>query len=309
MEHHRSLDSILLSKACVTIGAFDGVHLGHQAIVRRLVNEARQAHCPSVVLTFFPHPGAVLGKNTGAFYLTTADERAGFLADLGVDLTVTLEFTPQMAQQTAETFMQQVVARLHPQKMIVGHDFSLGRNRQGNIETLRALGLHQDYEVDVIPPVTLDGEIVSSSRVRKALENHDIALAARLLGRWYTVSGSVTYGDRRGGKLGIPTANLDYPPDRLIPPKGVYATWARLGEERIASVTNIGVHPTFDNGLLVPKIEAHLLDFSGDLYASNLIIDFVQFIRPEKKFDSVNALLEQINQDIETARETLRHAA
>jgi riboflavin kinase/FMN adenylyltransferase len=309
MNHYRSLDSVSLEHACVTIGSFDGVHVGHQEIIRRLVAKARQSQVPSVVLTFFPHPAAVLGKNSGAFYLTTAEERAEFLAALGVDIIITLHFTAEMARQTAEEFMQGVVDHLHPLKMIVGYDFSLGRNRQGNIDTLRTLGQEYGYEVEVIQPVTLVGETVSSSRVRKALESYDINLAAELLGRWYTVSGSVTYGDRRGGKLGIPTANLEYPPDRLIPPKGVYATWAHLAGQRIASVTNIGVHPTFDNGLIVPKIEAHLLDFNADLYATELTLDFVQFIRPEKKFDSVQVLLSQIQRDIQTARETLAHAA
>lgn len=309
MEHYRSLDPLQMKSACVTIGAFDGIHLGHQEIVRRLVQQSRQAGLPAVVVTFFPHPAAVLGKNAGAFYLTTAEERADILASLGVDVTITLEFTRELAQQSAETFVQNLVEHLHPQKLIVGYDFSLGRNRQGNIETLQNLGIVHHYQVEVVPAVTLDGEIISSSRVRDALERSDMETAAALLGRTYAVSGSVTYGDRRGGKLGIPTANLDYPKDRLIPPRGVYATVAHLGSQRIASVTNIGVHPTFDTGLSVPTIEAHLLDFSGDIYTDDLTLDFVHFIRPEQKFDSVAALLAQIDQDIQTARETLRHAA
>lgn len=309
MEHYRTLDSLHLENTCVTIGSFDGVHIGHQEIIQRLVQEAQLAQVPSVVITFFPHPAAVLGKNSGAFYLTTAEERAEFLASLGVDIIVTLEFTPELAQQSAESFIQQLHVHLHLQKMIVGYDFSLGRNRQGNIETLYSLGAAHGFQVEIVPPVTLAGEKVSSSRVRKALEGYDIPLATELLGRWYTVSGSVTYGDRRGGKLGIPTANLDYPKDRLIPPRGVYATVAHLGNQRIASVTNIGVHPTFDTGLIVPTIETHLLDFSDDIYTDELTLDFVQFIRPEQKFDSVAALLAQIDQDIQTAREALHHAA
>ena len=309
MEHYRSLHSLHLENACITIGAFDGIHLGHQEIIRRLVQEARLAGVPAVVITFFPHPAAVLGKNTGAFYLTTAEERADLLASLGVDITVTLEFTRELARQSADTFVQDMVSHLHPQNMIVGYDFSLGRNRQGNIETLQALGQKHGFQVEVVPPVTLDGEKISSSRVRHALETHEIEAATALLGRAYAVHGNVTYGDRRGGKLGIPTANLDYPKNRLIPPRGVYATIAHLGSQHIASVTNIGVHPTFDTGLSVPTIEAHLLDFSGDIYANELTLDFIHFIRPEQKFDSVAALLAQINQDIQTARETLHHAA
>ena len=309
MEHYRSLAPLKMKSACVTIGAFDGIHLGHQEIIRRLVQESRQAGLPAVVITFFPHPAAVLGKNAGAFYLTTADERADILASLGVDITITLEFTRELARQSAETFVQQLVDHLHPQKLIVGYDFSLGRNRQGNIETLQNLGKEHGFQVEVVPAVTLDSETVSSSRVRTALEQNDMETATALLGRAYAVSGSVTYGDRRGGKLGIPTANLDYPKDRLIPPRGVYATIAHLGDQRIPSVTNIGVHPTFDTGLSVPTIEAHLLDFSGDIYTDELTLDFVHFIRPEQKFDSVAALLTQIEQDIQTAQETLRHAA
>ncbi|MDX9863456.1 MAG: bifunctional riboflavin kinase/FAD synthetase [Anaerolineaceae bacterium] len=309
MEHYRSLDSLQLKNACVTVGAFDGIHLGHQEIIRRLVQESRHAGVPAVVITFFPHPAAVLGKNAGAFYLTTAEERADILASLGVDITVTLEFTRELAQQSAETFVQNIVKHLHPHKLIVGYDFSLGRNRQGNIATLQELGKQHDFQVEVVPPVTLNGEKISSSRVRQALENHDIETANALLGRAYAVHGSVTYGDRRGGKLGIPTANLEYPKDRLIPPRGVYATIAHLDNQRIASVTNIGVHPTFDTGLSIPTIEAHLLDFSGDIYTDELTLDFIHFIRPEQKFDSVAALLAQIDQDIQTARETLRHAA
>jgi riboflavin kinase / FMN adenylyltransferase len=308
MEHYRSLESLQLKNTCVTIGSFDGIHLGHQEIGHRLVREAQQAGVPSVVVTFFPHPAAVLGKNSGAFYLTTAEERAEIIASLGVDITITLEFTKELAQQSAESFVQALVQHLNPKTMIVGYDFSLGRDRHGNIETLQAMGAEHGFQVEVVPPVTLDGEKVSSSRVRHALESHDIATANALLGRAYAVSGKVTYGDRRGGKLGIPTANLDYPKDRLIPPRGVYATIAHLGDQRVASVTNIGVHPTFDTGLIVPTIEAHLLDFSGDIYSDELSLDFIQFIRPEQKFDSVAELLAQIDQDIQTAREALYHA-
>lgn len=309
MEHFRSLNSLQLQNACVTIGAFDGIHLGHQEILRRLVQEARQAGVPSVVITFFPHPAAVLGKNSGAFYLTTAEERADILASHGVDTTITLEFTRELARQSAEDFVAALVEHLHPSTMIVGYDFSLGRNREGTIDALDALGKQHGYRVEVVPPVMLDEEIISSSRVRRALAEHNVELANALLGRAYAVHGSVTYGDRRGGKLGIPTANLDYPKDRLIPPRGVYATVAYLGDQRIASVTNIGVHPTFDTGLEIPKIEAHLLDFADNIYQDHLTLDFIHFIRPEKKFDSVTALLAQIDQDIQTARETLEHAA
>lgn len=309
MEHYRSFDSLHLQNACVTIGAFDGVHLGHQEILRRLVHEARQADVPAVVITFFPHPAAVLGKNSGAFYLTTAEERADILASHGVDITITLEFTRKMAEQSAKSFVDTLVQHLHPQTMIVGYDFSLGRDRQGNINTLGILGKQHGFQVEVVPPVMMDSEIISSSRVRHALEEHNVDLANTLLGRNYAVHGSVTYGDRRGGKLGIPTANLDYPKDRLIPPRGVYATIAHLSDKHIASVTNIGVHPTFDTGLEVPKIEAHLLDFNDNIYQDQLKLDFIHFIRPEIKFNSVTALLAQIDQDIQTARETLQHAA
>jgi riboflavin kinase / FMN adenylyltransferase len=305
MQPSPAFEDLYLDSAWVTIGSFDGVHRGHQQIIRKLVSEAHSSGAPAVVVTFFPHPAVVLRGLQGPFFLTTPDERAALLEKLGIDYVVTLPFDKQMAMQTAEEFMTAIKTHLGLKKLVVGYNFALGRGRQGDISTLTALGEKMGYSVEVMSPVEIDGEVISSSRIRALLNQGDVSSAADLLGRPYKVAGEVTHGDGRGHGLGIPTANLSVWPERLVPAVGVYATWASYRGKRYASVTNIGIRPTFENDPVLPRIETHLLDFDRDLYGQPLELEFVQHLRREQRFPSIQILLDQIHQDILQAREVL----
>lgn len=308
MEHLRSLDSLYLRNAWVTIGSFDGVHRGHQAILTPLVAGAHAAGDPAVVITFYPHPARVLRGIEGPYYLTSPEERADALAALGVDVVVTLAFTPALAALSADEFMQQLSTHLGLHRLWVGYDFALGRGRQGDVTALRQIGERLGYELDVIAPVRLDEATVSSSQIRALVAEGSVAAAAQLLGRWYSISGPVVHGDARGRRLGIPTANLQVDSQRLLPLNGVYATRLWADDRPYPAVTNVGVRPTFENQPVAPRVEAHLLDFSSDLYSQTAKLEFIEFIRPEQRFESPQALLEQIQKDTQRAREVLAHA-
>lgn len=308
MHHLHSLESIDLDASWITIGSFDGVHHGHQALVRELVRQAHNAGAPAVAITFYPHPAVVLRDLQGPYYLTTPQERAVLLGDLGVDFIITLPFDRALAGLTALEFMQRLAEHIKPVALFVGPDFTLGRNREGNLERLREIGKELNYSVHIVEPARNGGQIVSSSQVRRALLEGDVAGAAALLGRWYAVTGAVVPGDHRGRSIGIPTANLEVPPQRILPASGVYATWVRRDDQRLPSATNVGVRPTFENQPGLPRVETHLLDFDQDLYGAQLQVEFVERIRPEQRFSSVEALLEQIRLDIARSREVLAHA-
>lgn len=308
MQHIRSLSDLRLRGAWGTIGSFDGVHRGHQAIIRSLVDAAHAVAAQVVVVTFYPHPAVVLRGFNAPFYLTSPDERAELLGELGVDVVLTLPFDRQMAEQSAETFMRSLVEAFGLARLCVGQDFALGRGRSGDIPALQALGQQLGYQVQVIPPVTNSEGVISSSQIRAALQMGSVEAAASLLGRPYFVQGEVIHGQQRGQTIGIPTANLGLPHERLLPANGVYATWAWVGDERYASVTNIGVRPTFEHQPVLPRAETHLLDFDGDLYGQNLRVDFIAHLRGEQPFSDIQTLLTQIHRDISRAREVLHHA-
>ncbi len=307
MQHLRSLEAVQLDGSWVTIGAFDGVHLGHQSILRRLVKGASLAGLPAVVITFFPHPSKVLHGNGSPFYLTTPEEKAAILGDLGVNLVVTLTFDRQLASRSASDFMRQLSETLHLRHLLVGHDFALGRGREGNFPVLKQLGEEYGYTIEKLAPVNQDAELISSSRIRELLLQNDVRRAARCLGRPYAVEGKVVHGDGRGRTLGVPTANLDVWKERLLPGNGIYATLATIGGQRYNSVSNIGVRPTFESQDPQPKVEAYIMDFDQDLYGRDLRLEFVSFLRPELRFPSVQALVDQMKQDILQAQEVLSH--
>lgn len=302
MGHHSSLKNIHVQNSWVSIGMFDGVHIGHQAIIKTLVSGAHAEKRKSIVITFFPHPAVVLGKVMGPYYLTSPEERASILLRLGVDEVITIPFDLTVANLSASEFISNLYEHLKVEKLIIGYDFALGKNREGDIEKLRDLGVNYHFDVDYIPPVMLDGEVVSSSRVRKALRNGNVTLASKLLGRSYRLEGVVIEGDGRGRTIGIPTANLDVWKGRIIPKDGVYYCKVHLLSGEYAGVTNIGLRPTFDGNDDNQTIETHILDFEGDIYGDKLKLDFIQRFRDEKKFSSVETLLEQINLDIKRAR-------
>jgi riboflavin kinase/FMN adenylyltransferase len=300
-----SLDGLDLQSTWLTIGIFDGLHLGHRTLLARLVDGAHAENCQAVVLTFTPHPAIVLGGRADFKCLTTPEERAALLGDLGVDAVITQTFDRDFADQTAEDFMRRVARTLGLRRLVIGYDTALGRGREGNAARLTELGQSLVYEVETVEPVRQKEAIISSSAIRSQVRAGAVAEAAHLLGRWYALSGRVVHGDGRGRHINIPTANIDYPDEKLIPANGIYATWAWVGGERYPAATNIGINPTFTPEKQTPNIEAHLLDFHRDLYGQEIKLEFVARLRDEMKFPSVEALVKQIHEDIENVRKIL----
>jgi len=306
MQHVYRLEDVHLSgPAIVAVGMFDGVHLGHQYLLRRLVATAQAQHCVPTVLTFFPHPDVVLGRATGRYSLTTPEQRAVLLSEMGVECVVTYPFDDQVRQMRAADFVDQLLRYLKLRELWVGADFALGYRREGNVEFLRAQGEQKGFRLEVVDLVTNDdsGQIISSASVRAALQAGDIETVTRRLGRWYRLEGEVVHGDGRGRLLGFPTANMDVWDQHMLPRNGVYAGWAHLNGETFMAVANIGNRPTF-NGRPV-TVEAHLLDFDRDIYDRNLVFDVAAYLRPELKFNGVDALIEQIRRDVAQGRAIL----
>jgi len=286
-----------------TIGAFDGVHLGHQFLIRNLVASAKETGRLAMVVTFHPHPVAVLRPDLPIRYLTTPGEKAVLMEQLSLDILAILPFDAQMARMSAAEFTGALVRHLRLRELWVGPDFALGRNREGDIATLRALGADLGFAVRAVEPFLLDGEVVSSTRIRALLAQGDVRGATRLLGRYPTVAGEVVPGARRGRALGYPTANLEVRQERAVPADGVYAVFAVLGTERYPGVANIGVRPSFDNG--ARTVETFILDFDQDIYGCDLVVEFVERLRPEQRFPNIADLVRQIGQDVEVARRIL----
>ena len=313
MQHVRSLDHVSLEDAWLTIGTFDGVHRGHQEIIHNLTGGAHAAGAPTVVLTFDPHPVAVLRPDKAPLTLTSVDERAALFGQLGVDLVITHPFNRELAALSARDFLTRIKEHLGFTHFWVGYDFAMGHNREGDIPALRQLGKELDYQLHVVEPVNFGGKTVSSSKIRTLLAEGNVQEASDLLGRPYQLAGQVVEGAKRGRTIGIPTANLAVDEQHAVPGRGVYATWALVnpspyvgaGRSRVDAVTNIGLRPTFENGPVRPSVEAHLLDFSGDLYGQVIQLEFITRLREERKFSGVEALVQQIEQDIVEAREIL----
>jgi len=302
MFHYWSLDHLELDGVWLTIGSFDGVHLGHRAILQQLIDEAHAARSQAVVLSFHPHPAAVLGKRDGPFYLSSPEKKAEWMAGLGLDGMISHPFNRQVAAQSAREFIQYLQQHLGFRELWVGDDFALGRQREGDLPVLKRLGDEFGYQVRVVEPVKLDGEVISSSRVRKALAEGDVRTAANLLGRPYQVEGEVVHGDGRGKHLGFPTANLESWSKQILPKPGVYAGKARVAGIEIPAVTNIGFRPTFEAQSHQARVETHLLDFDQDLYQRQIALSFEFHLRDEQRFDGIQALIDQVQQDIRQTR-------
>jgi riboflavin kinase/FMN adenylyltransferase len=305
MQHTWSLDGVQLEGAWLTIGSFDGVHLGHQALINHLTAGAYQAGAPAVVLTFFPHPTETLRQRDYPFYLTSPEEKATLFGQSGVDWVITHPFDLRVAATPARDFILQLHQHLRIRHLCIGHDFALGRAREGNFEALQQIGLELGYTIDRIPPFELAGQIVSSSRIRFCLGAGQVEEAARLLGRNFSVAGPVVVGDRRGRTIGFPTANLQVWEMRAIPASGVYACRATVNGITYQAVTNIGVRPTFEASPVPPRVESHLLDFDQDIYGEKLQLEFVSRLRGEQRFASASELIAQIQGDVRAARRIL----
>jgi riboflavin kinase/FMN adenylyltransferase len=305
MQHYKNLDALKLGGCALTIGSFDGVHRGHQDLIRSMVEDAQAANLPSVVLTFFPHPSVVLRKRQPAFYINTPEEKAQLLGELGVEYVVTHAFDHEFSKVPAGDFLSKLVEGLEMQRLWVGEDFALGHNREGNVRFLQQEASQRGFQLHVKPPVKIGGEVISSTRVREALRSGDVARVGRYLGRPFAIPGVVEGGAGRGKQLGIPTANLRIWEKRAYPAAGVYACFAELGSDRYQAVSNIGVRPTFEENQNTPVVEAHLLDFEGDIYERELRLSFIDRLRDERRFSGPEELLHQIGRDIRRARQIL----
>jgi riboflavin kinase/FMN adenylyltransferase len=287
----------------LTIGVFDGIHLGHQRLLTHLRDEARRKNWLSGVVTFKSHPKALLSSNNKLLWLSDLETRISLLKGLGIDVIVVLPFTSELSRLTARRFVQMLKDNLKMRGLIIGPDFALGRDREGDAEKLRFLSREMDFSVEVIPPVVLDGEVVSSSAIRQALAQGDMKKVEKLFGRPFSIDGKVVSGGGRGRTLGFPTANLDLKPEQALPSDGVYATIAHVGHELVPSVTNIGIRPTFGGGKRL--VETYIIDYEGDLLGQGLTIDLVDKIRDEKRFDAEEELKSQIGRDVEQSKQIL----
>ncbi len=310
MQIYTDLSNLQLSRpTALTIGNFDGIHRGHQALLRQLQQFAVQEGMQSAILTFDPHPLAILRPDQPLHLLTTPLERLHLSAPLGIDLGIIQPFTREVAAQEPAEFMGDLIKRLDVRALVVGPDFALGRNRSGNLNVLTELGKTLGYTIQVIEPVDWEDRPVRSSAIRSLLSQGDVAAAANLLGRPYHASGVVVHGDQRGRQIGIPTANLQIADNKLWPADGVYATrttvHGRGGVNLFNSATNLGVRPTV--GGTEHRFETHLLDFpevggSDDLYGQTVTVEFVARLRGEQKFSGFAELVAQIHADIAQAR-------
>jgi riboflavin kinase/FMN adenylyltransferase len=286
----------------VSIGVFDGVHLGHRQMLQALFDDAAAlGELPMGAITFDRHPLATIAPARAPELITTPDERLSSFEDAGLDFAAVLTFDEKMRSLPPDDFVKTVLADgLGARLVVVGEGFRFGLNAAGDVNELRRLGDHFGFAVRAVELLETGSGPISSTLIRTALAGGDVAAAAGWLGRPFSRTGRVVAGDHRGAEIGFPTANLDIRPGLVIPGRGVYAAYARVGEEHLPAVVNIGVRPTFDGTRQV--VEAHLLDFAGDLYGSDLTLEFVARLRSEKRFESVSALVEQIGSDVESAR-------
>ena len=287
----------------LSVGVFDGVHLGHQRLLAHLRDEARSKNWLSGVVTFKSHPKVVLSGENKLLWLNDLETRISLLRNLGIDIVVALSFGSELARLTARRFVQLLKEHLKMRGLIIGPDFALGRNREGDSEKLRILGEEMSFSVEVIPPVVIDGFVVSSSTIRQALTEGDMKKVEKLIGRLFSLSGQVVSGDRRGRALGFPTANLDLRAEQALPSDGVYATITHIDHDFLPSVTNIGVRPTFGGNKRL--VETYILDFEGELLGQKLTIDLLDKLRGEERFDNVEQLKAQMIRDVAQARQIL----
>jgi riboflavin kinase/FMN adenylyltransferase len=305
MKTLRSIDELshLPGPIFLAIGVFDGVHRGHQAVISTSARHAQSENGTPVVVTFDPHPIKVLRPKNAPHLLTATQHKIKLIRDLGVRHLLVIKFDKAFAATAPEDFVQEVVTHSRPLREIcVGHEWSFGKDRRGNLALLRKLGVQFDFEVVGIPPVTLsNGELVSSTAIRHAIEAGDLAKAAEMLGREYTILGTVVQGEHLGKKIGFPTANLSAHSEQF-PPNGVYFAQATLNGIAYPGVVNLGYRPTVSSGKSERVLEIYLLDFDSDIYGKDVEVRFVRYLRPEQKFENLDALARQIEVDVQQAR-------
>jgi len=291
----------------LTIGVFDGVHLGHKYLLSELVKQARLKGLISGVVTFKQHPYRLLDPQANLQFLTSLPQKIRLLKDEGVEVIIILTFTLELAQIGAPQFIGLLQKYLKMRGLVVGPDFALGRNREGNIDALCTLEQGMNFSLTVVPLITKNSEVISSTTIRDALAEGAMRKVHDLLGRHFSLEGRVIAGSGRGTELGFPTANLDIDPAQAIPADGIYATWAYIDDQPHQSVTHIGNRPTF--GETERTLEVHILDYDGELYRCKLKIDIIERLRSEQKFDTAEKLTEQIIEDVRGARAILNHSS
>lgn len=298
------LDTLQQAPSVVTIGNFDGVHVGHRALIQHAVTHAKAAGVRSVVMTFDPHPNAVIGRFDAPKKIQPLDERLDTLAASGVDLVLVMPFTAELAALTPAQFVTDVLlGSLNVLRVVVGDNFRFGRDAEGDVTFLSQAGEQHGFAVDVFGLLELDGTPVSSTKLRERIARGDMSWSAAALRRPFALTGEVVHGEARGRELGFPTANVHVADDLVFPGNGVYACEAEVNGTRYAAVTNVGVRPTF--GGVEPRIEVHLIDTTADLYGKTLSVAFIARIRDERPFDGIEALITQIGKDRDHARAML----
>ena len=305
MEILRSIPELerLRGPLFLAIGVFDGVHRGHQAVISTSADHAAASNGTPVVVTFDPHPEKVLRPQAAPHLLSATQHKIALIRALGVEHLLIITFDKQFAATEPEDFVQKLVIHSKPLREIcVGHEWSFGKNRRGNLDLLKKLGAKFNFDVVGIPPVKINGAVVSSTAIRQAIEKGDLAKAAEMLGREYTILGTVTRGDNLGKKIGFPTANLSAHSEQF-PPNGVYVAEARIDGELYRGVINLGIRPTVSSGKSERVLEIHLFDFNRDIYGHDVEVRFLKFLRSEKKFQDLDTLVQQIRQDVEQARQ------
>ncbi len=295
-----------LEPAWITIGNFDGVHLGHQALIAELITHARQDKVLAVALTFWPHPRVYFTQEVEGFYLNDRTEKNELLAKTGLDVILCLPFNQQLADLDTQQFLRKLNSLVPLKGLLVGENFALGKGRQGTGNVLQSVCSAMGVPCLDIPPVMLDGQVISSQRIRQTLDSGEVEQTARLLGRPYVLTGYVAPGKHRGAKLGFPTAKLYFDIQRKLPRFGVYATFVEVDGLIYQGVTSVGIRPTFDDGRF-PSVETLLLDFDADIYGKLIQVKFVKFLRDEIKYDQIEDLIDQIEQDKIEARRILDH--
>jgi len=283
----------------LTLGVFDGVHLGHRHLLRRLVELSTPPLLPAV-LTFSNHPITILRPETNVGYLSTHEDKVRLLREQGIEVIVSLEFTQELSEVTANEFTAVLFESLGMRGLVVGPDTALGHRREGNIDFLRRRGDELGFWVESVEPLSLDGYTVKSRLIRQDISEGDVVAGARMLGRNFSLSGIVVLGDRRGAELGFPTANIDVEGQLILPGDGIYSTWAIIDGARYPSATSIGTRPTFD--LTERLVEVHLIDFDADIYGKRMCVEFVSKLRDQEKFSDVDQLIQQIDRDVADSR-------
>jgi len=308
VEIHKDLEKLTIPNAVVTVGVFDGVHCGHDAIIRRLLAVAKEMKGESVVVTFWPHPRLFLTpEGAGLKYLSTLREKRELFDKKGVDHFIIVPFTRELSNYSSEKFIKEIiVGKVKAKHLIVGFNHHFGKNREGSFETLKSLAGRYKIEVEQVDARVVDNQNVSSTRIREALNSGDILLANRLLGYHYSLNGTIIGGKKIGRSLGFPTANV-LPKERykLIPKDGVYAVYINLDDKTLKGMLNIGLRPTLSNGENGKSIEVHIFDFKHQIYGKDVQVRFVGRIRDEVKFSSVEHLVEQLKKDKTIAQDIL----